>query len=300
MSPHPQDRLLATQALLHPWIKAIEDESDLNPIVDVEESSVTLCDVNEQSQHTQASAVWTQETAKCMDHLADQNNGSLQVSKDDDESETIRLGMDIFVANTTATTEIIAQKRLSGSGRHLEVEEVGERSCIHPPYAEPDKDDYSQFKEPSRPKSNSEAPDPHESTPTNTIYMEDADGDGKPIEWTEVYPDKRRRRPRINNDSGSRKVLFNWDKKRPHSLLKNRHQTFKQAVQYYYAYQSGDGQTQDLQAVDTGPSNHPKVTMQVVDSCSHDRTAPDPDTLTPEYCESNKKRSCELQRLTYY
>lgn len=297
MSPHPQDRLLANQALLHPWIKAIEDQSDLNPIVDVEEPSVTLCDSNEQSQHTQASAVWTQETAKCVDHLADQNNGSHQVSKDDDESETIRLGMDSFVANTTATTKRIPQKRLSGSGRHLEVEERGERSCIHRPSAEPDKDDYSQFKEPPRPKSNSEAPDPHESTPTNTIYMEDADKDGNPIEWTEVYPDKRRRQPHINNDPGSRKELFKWDETQIRSLLQNRYQTLKQAVQYY-AHHSGDGQTQG--PVDTGPSNHPRVTMQVVDSCSHDRTAPDPDTRTSDYCESNKKPGCELQGLTYY
>lgn len=297
MSPHPQDRLLANQALLHPWIKAIEDHSDLNPIVDVEEFLVIPCDVDEQNQHTQPSAAWTQETAKRIDHLTDQNDGNLHISEDDDKSVTMRMEAGSIVAEPTATAERIPQKRLSGSGRRLEVEQRGERSCIHRPSAEPYKDDHSQLIEPSRPKSNSEAPDPHESTPTNTIHMEDADGDGNPIEWTEVYPNKRRQQPHINNDSGSRKELFRWDEKQLRSLLKNRYQTLKQAVQYY-AYHSGDGQSQD--PGDTGPSNYPKVTMQVVDSCSHDRTAPDPDKPIPDYCESNKKRSCELQGLTYY
>lgn len=288
MSPRPQDRLLANQALLHPWIEAIEDESDLNPVVDVEEALVIPCNGDEQSQHTQASAAWTQETAKSMDHLADQNDVNLRVSKDHDESTTIRTGMDSIVADTTVTSKRIVQKRRSGSRSHLKVKERSERSCIDSQSAESDKDDHSQFKEPSRPKSNSDAPDLHKSTLTNTTYMEDADEDGNPIEGTKVHTDKRRQQPHINDDSGFRNEPLKQDAthlhSRPRSPSPVRHgnQTLRKATQDC-AVHSRDGQTQD--PIDTSPSNHPKVAIRGLDRYNHDRTAQDFDTLTPEYCE---------------
>lgn len=302
MSPRPQDRLIASQALLHPWIKAIEDESDPNPTVNVEESPVIPCDGDEQSQHTQASAVWTQDTTKSMGHLADQNDGNLRVSKDDDEPATTRVEMDSIVADTTVTAKITTQKRHSGSGKHLKVEKGGEPSFIDRRSAEPDKDDYSQSKEPSRPKSNSEASEPHESTLTEGTYMEDADEDGNPIEGTRVYIDKPLRQPRINVDSGSRNELFKRDETQLHSHsrspspARHGHQTLRPATQDR-AVHSRDGQTQDY--VDTSPSDHPKVTTRVHDSCNHDRTAQNLNKLTPEYSESHKILNCELQELIY-
>ncbi|KAL1859507.1 hypothetical protein Daus18300_009652 [Diaporthe australafricana] len=188
MSPRPKDRLLADQALYHPWI-AIEDEPEQCPIIDVEESLIIPRIDDEQSQHTQASAAWTQETVKCMDNLWDRSDGDIQESKDDDESVTIRMEMDGTIADTKVSTQRNIERLLGDSGRHPNVMDKIERPYLSHRSADPDKDVDSQFGKGSRTRF--DASELHENTPMNTTYMEDADEDGNPIEGTILYPAKR-------------------------------------------------------------------------------------------------------------
>lgn len=279
MSPRPKDRLLANQALFHPWI-AIEDESERYPIVDVEESPIIPCVEDEQTQHTQASAEWTQETVKCMDNVSDPSDEGFQDSQDDDKSVTIRTGMDGIVADKRNTEGL-----LGDSGRHLKVEERSERSYFSHRSAGPDKDDYSQSKESSR--TESEASDLREHAPMNTAYIEDADEDGNLIEGTIVYPGRGRRQS--SADNVEYREVFQQNEIQPHhrprspSPVGQEQQTPKQATQDRDVY-SCNGHTQDL--VDTGPSSHPKFTVEFGDGRDRDETARYLDTLTFEYCES--------------
>lgn len=296
MSPRPKDRLLADQALFHPWIR-IEDESDLDPIFDVEESPVTPCDGDEQIQHTQASAAWTQETAKSMENSADQSSGRFQEPKDEDGSVTIRMGKNSIVANTTVTTKNDAEKQLSDSGRHPKIEERGERPRIYLRPAEPVKDDYSHFKEPPKTKSDSEASDAHEKTPTSTTYMEDADEDGNPIEGTKVYAGTRRRQPQILNNSGSRKEFCERNEMKLHSRPRSpspvgdEQQTLRQATQDRESYKRNGYYEHPIK---TGLSSYAKVVVQCADPRDHYQIGRYLDTLTFEFCKSSKIPNREL------
>lgn len=289
MSPRPKDRLLASQALFHSWI-AIEDESDLDHISDVDESPVTPVtpsDGDLSSQRTQASAAWTQETAKCTENLVDRSDGSLQKSKDDDEPVTIHMGVSSVVADTRLTTERTtkrtAEKRLSNSERHPKVEDSGERS------REPDRDDHPQREESSRINSGSEDPDPHENTPTNNAYMEDADEDGNPIEGTKIYPaGKRRRHEDIINNSGSRRELFERNKIQLHSRTRS-------ASPVGHGQRTSRGRTQDREVYShDGRAQLPakprpcfaELVPQSADARDHDQSARYLDALTFEHCES--------------
>lgn len=291
MSPRPKDRLLASQALFHSWI-AIEDESDLDHIFDVEESPITPItpsDGDEPSQQTQASAEWTQETAKCMEDLADRSHGSLQESRGDDDPVTIRMGVTSAVADTRFTTERTtkrtAEKRLSNSGRHLKTEDSGERS------PEPDENDHPQREESSSTKSDFEDSDPPENTPTSKIYMEDADEDGNPIEGTKIFPaGKRRRHLDLIKNSRSRKELFNRNETQLHSLTRSPspvghgQRTSRGLTQGREVY-SHDGHTQNPDK--TRPSSYAEFVVQSAHARDHDQSTRHLDALTFEYCESS-------------
>lgn len=288
MSPRPKDRLLASQALFHSWI-AIEDESDLDHISDVGESPVTpvtpvtISDGEESSQRTQASAAWTQETAKCTGNLADRSDGILQESKDDDGPVTMSMGMSSVVADTRFTTERTAkrtaEKRLSNSGRHPKMEDSDERS------PEPDGNDHPQCEESSRTRSDSEDSDPHEDTPTNKAYMEDADEDGNPIEGTQIYPTGKRRR-----HLDSRRESLERNETQPHSRTRSSspvghgHRTSRQRPQNGDCY-SPDENTQH--PVKTRILNIGEFVIQAADARDHDQSVRYLDALTFEYCESN-------------
>lgn len=282
MSPRPEDRLLASQALDHPWI-AFEDESDSERISNVEGSPVTPCDGDEERQHTQASAAWTQETAKCTVNSTHQGDGSLEESKDDDGSVTMRMGINSTVAETTVTAQGNGEKRPSNLGEGSEIDDGGERS------AQPDEEDDAQLEEPSRKKSDSEELEPNIKKPTNTTYMEDADEDDNPIEGTKIYPGKRSQQLPITDNSGSRKESFKRSEIQFHSRTRSPspvghgQRNLRQPTQNREVY-GRDGHTQH--PVRTGPSSYAEFLVQF--ARSSDQSSRDPDGLAFEYCESSR------------
>lgn len=282
MSPRPEDRLLASQALDHSWI-AFEDESDSERISDVDGSPVTPCDGDEERQNTQASAAWTQETAKCTANSTHQGDVSLEESNDDDASVTMRMGTNRTFADTTVAAKGNGEKQLSDSGEDSEIEDEGERS------AQPDEEDDAQLEEPSRNKSDSEELQPHRKKPTNTTYMEDADEDDNPIEGTKIYPGKRSQQLPITDNSGSRKGSFKrsetqfYSRTRSPSPVRPGQRTLRQPTQHREVY-GRDGPAQH--PVRTGPSSYAEFVVQ--SARASDQSAQDLDWLTSEYCESSR------------
>lgn len=187
MAPKPRDRLLASQALRHPWFTMDEESEPESAVVNNNVSTACMVLSSDlKTQSTQPSAAWTQATVRDMEGSSDHKTEGLRESQGPTGVTRTRMGILGAIADVGFNAKMktegplgFADVRMNFEARDDNASLCGHRS------ADLDEEVHARIKEFF--SARSETSGPHGDTPPHCTYMEDADEDGNPIEGTIVY-----------------------------------------------------------------------------------------------------------------